>query len=126
MARKKKTRKTRSDKKKRYAKCKRKKATYEGVTVVLPCRTTKLTAKHKAAIDDEYTAADWSACKRVNKAKKGSCRVVFFSSGAPVMRRSDKKLMTPAKKSTARRRAKAQCRFPKNAARTKRGRFRAC
>ncbi len=121
--RKKKTRKTRSDKRKRYNKCKRKKATYEGVKVVLPCRATKLTTAHKAIIDDTYSTPEWNACKRLAKTKKGSCRVVFFSARNPVMRRSDKELKKAVPKATRRRRANAQCRYKSG---ENKGRFRRC
>lgn len=119
-------RKRRSDKKKRYNRCKRKKAKYDGVTVVLPCRATKLTAKHKALIDDEYTQAAWNSCKKVAKKSDESCRVVFFKATQPVMRKSTRKLSTPAKKRSRRAQVRKQCRYSKRAPKGKRGRFRAC
>ena len=119
-------RKTRSDKKTRYKKCRRKKALYQGVTVVLPCKATKLTPRHRAMIDDEYTASRWNKCKVLAKKKKGSCRVVFFKANQPVMRMSDKKLSTPAKKAAGRKRAKKQCRYAKTARKGQRGRFKRC
>ena len=116
-------RKTRSDKKKRYGKCKRKKASYQGVTVVLPCGSTKLSARHKAVLDDEYTTDRWNKCKALAKKADGSCRVVFFKAGLPVMRMSNRKLSSPAKKAAGRRRAKKQCRVKSKA---NRGRFKRC
>ncbi len=109
-------------KKKRYSRCKRKTAKYQGVTVVLPCRNTKLTAKHKATIDAEYTSAAWNQCKRVAKSKKGSCRVVFFTANNPVMRRSDKKLTAGGTKASRKKR-NAQCRVKRG---PQKGHFRAC
>lgn len=116
-------RKRRSNKKKRYNRCKRKKAQYDGVTVVLPCRSNKLTTKHKALLDAEYTQAAWDSCKKLGKEK---CRVVFFKSSLPVMRKSTRSLSTPAKKRKRRAQAKSQCRYSSRAPKSRRGRFRRC
>ncbi len=120
-------RKRRSDKKTRYKRCKRKKAMYQGVKVVLPCRATKLTAPLRARLDDEYTEGRWAKCKRLAATTKGSCRVVFFTARQPVMRMSNRKLSSPTKKATRKRMAKKQCRHPSNSGpKAKRGRFKRC
>jgi len=66
--------------KRRGRKCKRKKVSWQGVSIALPCGAKSLSSAHKAALDDEFTQAQW------NKAKGGKCRVIFYSRDRVAMR----------------------------------------
>lgn len=58
----------------------RKKIKHQGVTVVLPKGTTKMTPALANHLDDIFTASEWNA------AKGGACRLVFFTAKDPVLR----------------------------------------
>ena len=72
-------------------KCKRKHVKVGGRNIALPCKATKLTASHKATLDNQLTASDW------NRARKATCRVVFFTSNRVGVRCKGRKLSTSAK-----------------------------
>ncbi len=59
---------------------KRRKTSWQGVTVVLPKGASKLSQRHKDAIDGQVTAVQWSA------AKGGKCRYVFFTASRGALR----------------------------------------
>lgn len=78
-------------KKKRKKPCKRVKRQVDGVTVALPCRAKSLSTAMRNRLDDTFTQASWTGCK-----KKAGCRVVFFTATKPVMRKPGRKLKSKA------------------------------
>jgi hypothetical protein len=66
-------------KKRRAAKCKRTKVTWDGVRIALPCGSKKLNDKHKAVIDATVTDAQWNKAKRLPNTGAKACRGVFFN-----------------------------------------------
>lgn len=85
------------NKKKRYNNCKRKKATYKGLKVSLPCRSRSLTKAAQGMIDDKIGT--------VPAAKKKLCRVVFMDSEMPLL------LCTNKRRTPAQRKARAKNRW---------------